>query len=125
MSDLPNNFEFWAQKRGDSWMSTGWRVRYFKCDVLQRTITYYKGNEAKGMITVVKASERKQTDQVNPCSKPAQAIDPVPAPPSPVLLLFGQVPRNPFFQVPPVLATVPRNPDSPRQIHRFSLCRVS
>ena len=28
--------------------------------------------------------------------------------------------RTPFFnQVPPLLASVPRNPDGPRQIHRF------
>ena len=31
--------------------------------------------------------------------------------PSPATLFFGQVP--------PVLATVPRHPDGPRQIHRF------
>ena len=57
MDEVPNNFDFWAQKRGDSWISTGWRLRHFKCDVRQRTITYYKGNEAKGVITAVKASD--------------------------------------------------------------------
>ena len=50
MDEVPNNFEFWAQKRGDSWMSTGWRVRYFKCDVRQKKITYYKGSDKKGAI---------------------------------------------------------------------------
>ena len=44
MDSLPNNFEFWAQKRGDSWLSTGWRLRHFKCDVRQRTTHYARAS---------------------------------------------------------------------------------
>ena len=37
------------------------------------------------------------------------------APPSPVTLFFF------FDQLPPRLASVPRNPDGPRQIHRYKV----
>ena len=50
--------------------------------------------------------------------------------PSVLLLPLGVAtlpsPRTLFFlfwgQVPPLLASVPRNPDGPRQIHRFPFC---